>query len=176
MKWLSERVGSDLERLLDWIISSSRSLSFNLESFHDGSDCYRQRFRNKTVWGWTTLKTAFDIHSVFWVWVADLGNSFDYFFWRCCSPFLVIIDRRDSTWHSVRRALSLLNDTTSETGLALKTVLVIRPRFGYKLILSLWLVNQSQSIWNLFKVDFKQFYLKQLLDLQTMDMILESKW
>ena len=56
------------------------------------------------------------------------------FFSRNCSPFLVIIDRRDSTWHSVRRALSLLNDTTSETGLALKTVLVIRPRSGFQFI------------------------------------------
>ena len=47
----------------------------------------------------------------------------------------MIIDRRDSTWHSVRRALSLLNETTSETGLALKTILVIRPA-GFQAVLS----------------------------------------
>ena len=74
------------------------------------------------------------------------GPSWGNCFSRCCSPFLVIIDRRDSTWHSVRRALSLLNDTTSETGLALKTVLVIRPRLSSKCFFSRPLIGQPITI------------------------------
>ena len=61
-KWLLEIIKSDIERLLNWMKSSSINfLEIHhsiLESFFDGPTFSDIDFKNKMTWVWTTLKSV----------------------------------------------------------------------------------------------------------------------